>query len=113
MLDFLKKVWEFILAILKALGIIKDDPIIPPPEPVTAYELVVKPGCQVAVRAVPVLESPTQWRLKENEAAALGIEPTIVYDQGYKFYEIVFGTKHGWVKWDSTKMYITEKQVYL
>ena len=103
MLDWLKKVLFWILSLLGW------EP--EPPEPKTAYQLVVRPECQVAVRDKPLLEAPTEWRLKENEKASLGTEMTTSYDGTWKFYFIRFGEKTGWVKWDVSKMYIVMIEV--
>jgi len=77
---------------------------------VISYELVVKDGRQVGVRSKPKLFSRIVWRLVSTEIASLGTQPTIEWDGEWKFYQIQFGSKGGWVKWDVEKMYIITKE---
>lgn len=80
------------------------------PEPIVAYQAVVTSN-QLAVREVPKLEAPVIWLLNGGEVASLGSEMTIEEDSGFDFYQIVFGSKQGWIKEDEDKWYIQTVEI--
>jgi len=75
----------------------------------TTCEVRVFPGCRGQVRTDHNINIKTDWYLQENEVATVGIDPDgklheYLQDKVYLFYEIQFGKKYGWLRFQADRM---------